>query len=296
MDDRLVTVFGGSGFLGRRVAARLLDHGCGVRIAARHAAAPGEAGQRVAADINDESAVAAAIAGASGVVNAVSLYVERGSQTFHRLHVEAAARVARLAQAAGVERLVHVSGLGADARSRSSYIRARGEGELAVQAEFPAAVIVRPAVMFAEDDAFLTRLTGLLRWCPACPLFGSGHTRLQPVHVDDVAEAIARAFRPLAAAPASYELGGPRVYSYRELIAAISDRLGRQPPLIPVPFPVWHALARVAEMLPHAPLSRNQVELMEVDTVASGEVPGFGVLGITPRGLEETLARTLVRG
>src|SRR5262249_44489566 len=167
------------------------------------------------------------------------------------------------------------------------------EGHRAVAADVASAFVLRPAVMFAEDDAFLTTLTGLLRWCPACPLFGGGQTRLQPVHVDDVAEAIALALRPLAAAPASYELAGPRIYSYRELIATICDRLGRQPPLIPVPFPVWHALARVAELLPNAPLSRNQVELMEVDTVASGEVPGFGALDITPRGLEETLAHTL---
>jgi NADH dehydrogenase len=219
------------------------------------------------ADINDEDAVATAVAGAYGVVNAVSLYLERGTETYHTLHVEAAERLARQARHAGVERLVHVSGIGADITSGSLYIRRRGEGELAVQAAFANAIIMRPAVMFGPDDAFLNTLVKLLNWLPAYPMFGRGLTRLQPVDVEDVAEAIAGSLHPTARNPVTYELGGPRVYTFEELLKAVAEQLGKHPILFSIPFPIWHSLARVMEMLPGPPLSRNQVELMEVDTV-----------------------------
>jgi len=229
------------------------------------------------------------------VVNAVSLYLERGTGTFYAVHVEAAERLARQAQRAGVERLVHVSGIGADATSGSLYIRSRGEGELAVQAAFANAIIIRPAVMFGRDDAFLNTLVKLLKRLPAYPMFGRGLTRLQPVYVGDVAEAIARGLQPTAANSVTYELGGPRVYTYEELLKAVADRLGKGPILLSVPFPIWHSLARIAEMLPGPPLSRNQVELMEVDTVASAGMPGFDALGIAPQPIEHALEQILAR-
>ena len=240
-------------------------------------------------------AVAAAVTGAYGVVNAVSLYVERGTETFHAVHVEAAERLARQAQRAGVERFVHVSGIGADAASGSLYIRNRGEGELAVQAAFANAIIIRPAVMFGRDDAFLNTLVKLLKRLPAYPMFGRGLTRLQPVYVEDVAEAIARSLQPTAPNPVTYELGGPRVYTYEELLKVVAHRLGKKPVLLSVPFPIWHALARIAEMMPGSPLSRNQVELMEVDTVVSAEMPGFDALGVTPQPVEHLLGQVLAR-
>ena len=301
MADRIVMVFGGTGFLGWRVVRHLLGQSLLVRIASRHpervpSASRGAALQSIRADISDEAAVAAAVAGAYGVVNAVSLYRARGTETFHGLHVKAAERLARQAQRAGVERLVHVSGIGADAASGSPYIRSRGEGELAVQAAFANAIIVRPAVMFGQDDAFLNTLVTLLKRFPAYPMFGRGLTRLQPVSVEDVAEAIARALQPAAACPVTYELGGPRVYTYEELLKAVADRLGRKPILFAVPFPIWHSLARVAEMLPGSPLSRSQVELMEADTVASAEMPGFAALGIAPQPIEPALEQILATG
>src|SRR6516165_8269741 len=196
------TVFGGTGFLGRRVVRRLREAGFAVRFAARHPErgrslfADGEPGiASIRADINEESAVAAAIAGSYAVVNAVSLYVERGKDTFRSVHVEAAARVARSAAEAGVPRLVHVSGIGADAGSPSAYIRSRGEGEAAVLRAFAAAILIRPAVMFGPDDAFVAPLLSMLRWLPAFPLFGTGGTRLQPVYVEDIGEAVARIMR-----------------------------------------------------------------------------------------------------
>ncbi len=296
---RIVTVFGGTGFLGRRIVRHLSGQGLLARIASRHPerVTPLEkpALQSIPADINDEDAVAGAVAGTYAVVNAVSLYRERSAATFHALHVKAAGRLADDARRAGVERLVHVSGIGADATSGSLYIRARGEGELAVQAAFPNAIIVRPTAMFGRDDAFLNTLVMLLNRLPAYPMFGRGLTRLQPVSVEDVAEAIARALQPAAANPVTYELGGPRVYIYKELLKVVADRLGKRPILLPVPFPLWHALARIGETLPRFPLSRVQVELMEIDTAVSAGMPGFGTLGIAPEPIEYTLEQILAR-
>ena len=228
---RIVTVFGGTGFRGRRIVRRLRDRGFPIRIASRHPDRrhehfdPDEPQlQSVAADIHDERSVADALAGAYGVVNAASLYVEHGQETFHSVHVEAAQRVATQARRAGAERLVHVSGIGADANSRSRYIRKRGEGELAVRAAFPDAIFIRPAVMFGPDDAFLTTVLKLLRRLPIYPMFGRGLTRLQPAYVEDVAEAISRVMQRAETPSMIFELGGPRVYSYKEFLRAVRTR------------------------------------------------------------------------
>ena len=285
-----VTVFGGTGFAGRRVVRYLSDAAATVRIASRHPAQPaGDNVEQIVADARDERSVEAAVAGADGVVNAISLYAEHGGDTFHSVHVEAAAGIARTAQRAGVKRFVHLSGIGADAASPSAYIRSRGEGEAAVQAAFPGAVIIRPAVMFAPDDAFLTTILGLLRTLPAYPLFGDGRTRLQPVYADDVAAAIVQVLRQTQRPYPIYELAGPRVYSYDQLLRAIARTAGLRPVLVRIPFAFWGAAAGLAEFLPRPPLTRNQVELMQIDTTASDSRPGFRQLGISPRSLEEEL-------
>src|SRR5713101_2859291 len=289
-----VTVFGGTGFVGRRIMRRLSDAGATVRVASRHPAQDeGHNVEQVVADAHDERSVEAAVAGADGVVNAISLYVEHGADTFHSVHVEAAARIASVARRVGAKRLVHLSGIGADAASTSPYIRSRGEGEAAVQAAFPGAVIIRPAVMFAPDDSFLTTILWLLRLLPAYPIFGDGRTRLQPAYSDDVAMAIAQVLRQSKKPYAIYELAGPRVYSYEELLRTIARTAGLRPVLMRMPFALWDALAGVAEILPHPPLTHNQVELMQIDTTASNNLPGFRVLGISPRSLEEELEAML---
>jgi uncharacterized protein YbjT (DUF2867 family) len=302
MRRSIVTVFGGTGFLGRRVVRLLREREFSVRIASRHPdrsrmlfGIDDPQRQSIEVDIRNEGSVADALAGAYGAVNAVSLYLERGTETFRAVHVEAAERLARQAQRADVERLVHVSGIGADATSGSLYIRRRGEGELAVQAAFANAIIIRPAVMFGPDDAFLNTLVKLLKRLAVYPMFGRGVTRLQPVDVEDVAEAIAHGLQPTARNPVTYELGGPRVYTFEELLKAVAERLGKTPILLSLPFPIWRSLARVAEMLPEPPLTRNQVELMEVDTVASAGMPGFDALGIAPKPIEHTLNQILAR-
>src|SRR6202165_2003886 len=299
MNDRTVAVFGGTGFLGRRVVRHLRKHGFSVQIASRHP----DRGHRlfgldpqlqsVEANIHDERSVADALAGAYGAVNAVSLYVEHGQQTFHSVHVESAQRVAAQAHRAGVERLAHVSGIGADAASQSLYVRKRGEGELVVRAAFADALLIRPAVMFGPDDAFLTTILKLLHWLPIYPMFGRGLTGLQPAFVEDVAEAVARALQGTETHAITYECGGPRVYSYEEFLRAVAHEAGLKPMLIPIPFAAWHAPAWISEMLPSPPVTRNQVELMQVDNVSSPEMPGCGQLGISPHSVEEILQQML---
>jgi uncharacterized protein YbjT (DUF2867 family) len=293
-DIRCVTVFGGTGFVGRRVARRLHGSGVTVRIASRHPGrAEGDSPEPIAADAHDERSVEAAVAGADSVVNAISLYVEHGRDTFHSVHVEAAARIARAARRAGTKRFVHLSGIGADAGSPSPYIRSRGEGEAAVQTAFPGAVIIRAAVMFAPDDAFLTTILRLLRSLPAYPMFGDGRTRLQPAYADDVAAAIAEVVRQSKKPYPIYELAGPRIYSYEELLRTIARSARLRPVLMRMPFAFWDAVAGLAEILPQPPLTRNQVELMQIDSTASENRPGFRALGISPRSLEEELEAML---
>ena len=289
-----VTVFGGTGLVGRRITRHLRESGTTVRVASRHVGRAEDDGiELIAADAHDERSVAAAIDAADGVVNAISLYVEQGSDTFHTVHVELAARIANAARQAGIRRFVHISGIGAAAASHSPYIRSRGEGEAAVQTAFPGATIVRPAVMFAPDDAFLTMILRLLRSLPAYPVFGDGRTRLQPVYADDVAAAIAQILRQSQRPYPIYELAGPRVYSYEELLRTIARIAGLRPLLMRMPFAFWEVIAGLGEMLPHPPLTRNQVELMQIDTTASEDLPGFRALGISPRSLEEELEAML---
>jgi len=288
------TVFGGTGFVGRRIVHRLRESGTRVRIVSRHSGRAADDGvEQIVANAHDERSVAAAVAGADGVVNAISLYIEHGSDTFHSVHVEAAGKIARAARQAGIRRFVHVSGIGANAASLSPYIRSRGEGEATVQTAFSSAVIVRPAVMFAPDDAFVTTIVRLLRSLPAYPIFGDGRTRLQPVHVDDVAAAIAQILRQEKKPYPVYELAGPRVYSYEELLRTIARIAGLRPVLTRMPFALWDALAGLAEMLPGPPLTRSQVELMQIDTTTSEKLPGFRALGISPRTLEDELEAIL---
>lgn len=299
MTQPLTTVFGGTGFLGRRIVTKLLAAGCRVRVASRHPErtrtlfgnSPGL--EALTADIGRGDDVAAAVEGATGLVNAVSLYVERGGATFRSVHVEAAGRLARAARAAEVARLVQLSGIGADSSSDSPYIRSRGEGEAAVRAAFPEATILRSAVMAGDGDSLVEPLARLLRRFPVFALFGRGEVRLQPAWVEDVAEAVARSLSGAAPAPPLAELGGAEVLSFRELVEEICRQTGRRPLLLPVPFAAWQRLAWLAERLPEPPITRNQVELMREDNVASGDLPGFAEFGIAPRGVSSLLPEIL---
>ena len=299
MSSQDVTVVGGTGFLGRSIVRHLHDADFAVRIASRHPDRARSLFSRdisgiepVGADVNDDASVAAVVSGVWAVVNAVSLYVEHGRCSFQSVHVEAAKRVAVLARQAGVETLVHISGIGADAGSTSGYIRSRGKGEAVILDAFPSAKLIRPAVMFGPGDAFLTPLLTMLRHMPVFPMFGRGETRLQPAYVEDVAATIVRVLR----APAwrqPYELAGPRVYTYQELLRTIAASAGTGPFLIPFPFSLWHVIGYVAETLPSPPITRNQVELMKEDNIPAPDAPGFEALQILPQAIEDILPQIL---
>ncbi len=290
-----VLVFGGSGFLGRRLVRRLVADGANVHVAVRHpdpvrsvlAAAGLDRVTVLRADVRDRASVAAAVLGADTVVNAVSAYVERRGATFEAVHVDGAETVARAAAAAGVGRLVLVSGIGADPESRSPYIRARGRGELAVQRAFSGTTIARPAAMFGPGDALFGTLADLARALPVLPLIGGGNTRLQPVHVEDVAEAIGRMLVDPGTTGRTYEIAGPRVYTLRELVRITLRLVGRRRLLVPVPFAVAEFQARLFELLPNSPLTTGQVDLLRTDNVASGALPGLQDLGIQPKSVED---------
>ena len=211
-----------------------------------------------------------------------------GKDTFQSVHVRAAERVAKLARQAGVERLVHISGIGSDARSTSLYVRSRGQGEAAVLDAFPSATLIRPAVMFGIGDAFVTPLLTMIRQMPVFPIFGAGATRLQPVYVEDVAEAITRTLQ-LPTAHQPYELAGPNIYTYEELLRTLAAAVGRRPLLLPFPFALWHVVGYLSEFLPNPPITRNQVELMAMDNVAASASAGFDALRIAPQPIENIL-------
>lgn len=290
-----VAVFGGSGFLGRHIVEHLLGAGLSVRVAVRRpermtpVRGAGDRLEPVQCDIRDAEAVHAAVGGAQAAINAVSLYVERGQATFRSIHVTGARRVAEAAQEHGVERLLHISGIGADPSARSPYERCRGEGEEAVRHAFANATIFRPSVIFGPDDAFLNTLTDLLRRFPVLPLFGEGRTRLQPVFVGDVAAAAANAITAPRPPEGLYELGGPDIYNYRELIGLIMRVTGRRRLLMPFPFFGWRAVAAAADALPSPPLTESQVALMKHDNIASPNLPGLRDLDVKPTGLEAVL-------
>ena len=298
MQNRTVTVFGGTGFLGWRIVEALARRGWRVRLAARHPersrAAIGEV-HRMPADVRDGAAVARAVEGAAAVVNAVSLYRESGDVSFSDIHVDAARRVAEAAREHGVARLVHLSGIGSDPGSSSPYIRARGEGEVAVRDAYAAVTVLRPSAMFGPGDPLITALLHVTR-LPVVPLFGRGDTRLQPVFVGDVAEATARLVTGSADPEPIYELGGANVMTYRELVELTLRATGRRRPLVPVPFAAWEAIAAGARILPSPPISEGQVALMKKDNVADPDLPGLGTLGIEPRPLGSELDRRTGRG
>ncbi|MFL5288660.1 MAG: complex I NDUFA9 subunit family protein [Rhodopila sp.] len=297
----LITVFGGTGFLGRRIVERLIQEGATPRIAVRNpdraAALAGSLGAGrvtlVAADVRDPSTVAAAVRGSQGVVNAVSAYVEKGEVTYTTVHVQGAGNIAGACRQHGISRLVHISGIGADAASRSAYIRARGLGERAVREALPSATILRPSVMFAAEGGLLSSLERIARSAPVIPLIGTGTTRMQPVHADDVAEAVCVALRDAGSAGKTYELAGLDIYSMREIFEMVLAHIGRPHHFVQVPFWLASPLARLLEYLPGAPLTVAQVDLLRGDNVTGPGAAGLADLGITPRKLSDTIRMAL---
>lgn len=293
------TVFGGSGFVGRHVVKRLAAAGARVVVGVRHPERAGflkpmgDVGQvvPVAADIARPAGVEAAVAGSGLVVNLAGILFESGRQRFTAVHEEGAGRVARAAAAAGAARLVHVSALGAAADSPAAYGRTKAAGEAAVRAAFPQAAIVRPGLVFGPEDGFFARFAALARLSPVLPLVGGGRTRFQPLLVADLAEAIVRVAERRDAADRVWELGGPRVYTFRELLEFVLAATGRRALLVPVPEAPMALKAWFLEFLPRPPLTRDQLAMLRRDNVAGGGagIGTFADLGIDPAPLEAAL-------
>ncbi|HYM31256.1 MAG TPA: complex I NDUFA9 subunit family protein [Candidatus Cybelea sp.] len=303
MRDRLVTVFGGSGFIGRYVVKRLAEQGARIRVAVRR---PDEAlflkpmgavGQivPVQANLRAEPSIAAAVAGADAVINLVGILYESGAQRFASVHARGPELIARAAAAAGVQRLVQVSATGADIRSPSEYARTKAMGDAAVRAAFPSANVVRPSLVFGAEDQFFNRFAAMTRISPVLPLIGGGHTRFQPIYVGDVASAIAKIVDDPACAGRDYELGGPRVYTFAELMQLVLDYTGRRRLLVPVPFAVASLQAFFLEWLPSPPLTRDQIRYLQGDSLPKAGAPGLADLGIVPTPIEAVVPSYLDR-
>jgi NADH dehydrogenase len=301
------TVFGGSGFLGRYVVKRLAEAGYRVLVGVRRPEKAGflrtmgDVGQVVPikADITDSDVVADAIAGSDTVINLVGILYERGAQRFAAIHAQGAERVAKAAWAAGVERLVHVSAIGADPQSSAAYGRSKAAGEAAVTAAFPGATIVRPSLVIGAEDGFFNLFGSFARVTPVLPLIKGGKTRFQPIHVGDVASAIMRMVEDPATKGKVIELGGPRVYSFRELLEIILDETGRHSILVPVPDMVINFEAWFLEFFPEPPLTRDQVAMLGHDSVVGesgdSDVGRIEDLGIEPIPIEAVAPEILRR-
>lgn len=295
----VITIFGGSGFIGRYAARKLAKRGWRVRVAVRRPndalflKTAGAVGQIdvMQANIRDEASTARALHGADAVLNLVGILFETGRQKFGAVQLEGAERVARLAAEAGVKHFVHMSAIGADAESSISYKRTKGEAEQAVRAHMPQATILRPSVVFGPEDGFFNMFAGMARLSPVLPLIG-GDTKFQPVYVDDVAEAAVRAVETPEAAGQTYELGGPRVATMREMLTLMNQIIRRRRLLAPTPF--WAAKIKgwFLQQLPKPMLTVDQVRMLESDNIvtgADGSTDGFAALGIAPQSMEAIL-------
>ncbi len=307
--SKLVTIFGGSGFVGRYIARRMAKEGWRVRVAVRRPnealfvrpyGTPGQV-EPLACNIRDDASVRAMIHGADAVVNCVGILNRSGKNTFDAVQAEGAGRIARIATEAGVAQLVHVSAIGADAQSDSDYARSKAEGEAAVLAAFPSAVILRPSIIFGTEDGFFNRFAGMTRMGPILPVVGAG-TRFQPVHVDDVARAAVKGVLGQAA-PGIYELGGPDVDTFRGLMGRMLKVVQRRRAVINVPFFMARIMgfgfdmvqAVTLGLIENKMITRDQVRNLARDNVVAPGARGFADLGISPTSMEAVLPEYLWR-
>lgn len=301
---RQVTVFGGSGFIGRAIVRELARQGFVVRAAARRIEladalkTAGDVGQitLMRANMRVPQSVAAAIAGSQAVINAAGIPCQRGRQRYEQVHVDGARTIAQAANAFGVQRLVHVSGIGADSRSsRNRFIRSKVAAESAMIGAFENTVVLRPSVVFGPNDQVFNRLARVACQAPFMPVVGNGRARVQPVFVSDVAKAAVAAMVLPEAAKKAYELGGPRVYTYRELAELVLRTIDRDKRIIGIPAPLMRIAAFFCEFLPVPPLTYDQIDLLTHDNIVRAGALGLADLGIEPIAAEAILPTYLDR-
>ncbi len=299
----LVTVFGGSGFVGRYLVRALAEQGYRVRVAVRRPNQAlflkpmGDVGQvqPVQANIRDRRSCAAAIEGASAVVNLVGVLYESGAQKFDAVHAAGAHLLSELAAEAGITNFVQMSAIGADADSTSAYARSKAAGEAAVRQAIPTATIVRPSIIFGPEDQFFNRFAAMARLAPALPLIGGGTTKYQPVYVKDVATAITTALENSEWDGKTLELGGPDVATFAELMQLMLKEIERSRPLVPLPYFIAKTMASVLQILPAPVLTVDQVELLKHDNVVGEGVLGLADMGIEPAAMSAVLPAYLYR-
>lgn len=303
MSARVATVFGGSGFIGRYVVKRLAQAGYRVIVAVRHVEAAkflrpyGDVGQitAVQTSITNRDQIAHAVAGADVVVNLVGILYETGKNRFGTIQEEGAKMIAEEAAKTGASRLVQMSAIGADAASDSDYARSKAAGEASVKEAFPAAMILRPSIVFGPEDGFFNRFAQMAQFLPFLPLFGGGTTRFQPVFVGDVADAVMKGLTESDTAGKTYELGGPKAYSFKDLMLIILKATRRKSVLLPLPFVVGDVQATFLELLPVPPLTRDQMKLLRKDNVVADGAATLLDLGIKPTSIEAIVPPYLER-
>ncbi|MEZ5905313.1 MAG: complex I NDUFA9 subunit family protein [Geminicoccaceae bacterium] len=300
MRNQVVTVFGGTGFIGRQLVQHLAQLGVALRVPTRD---PDRAGfLRPMGDVGqiailpysaDPEGVARLVRGAAGVVNLIGILHERRDGDFQRVHRDFAGSVAGAAAAAGARRLVHLSAIGADPDGAANYARSKGEGEAAVRRAFPDATILRPSIVFGPGDGFFTRFARMSMHSPVLPLIEGGRTRFQPVFVGDVIQAITTCLADDVGRGRTFELGGPRVATFEALLRYLLDTLHRHRLLLPVSAGMAALPARLLEHLPTPPLTRDQIKLLETDNVVGPDALTLADLGIQPTPLETVVPRYL---
>jgi len=303
MRNRRTAVLGGSGFIGRYVVKRLAARGEVVAVGCRNAEAAkflkplGDVGQIVPLNvgIGEEALLPAFLAGNDSLVNSVGILQESGAQTFELVHHTGPARLARFAREAGVERFVHISAVGADLRSSSAYARTKAAGEQAVRDAFPTVTILRPSVVIGPEDQFFNRFAAMATISPVLPLIGGGETRFQPVYVGDVADAVVECLENPATAGRVYELGGPKIYSFREVLELVLAEIRRKRRFVDLPFGLAAFQAKLMSILPNPPLTPDQVELLKSDNIVSSGALTLASLGITPTPAEVVVPTYLDR-
>jgi uncharacterized protein YbjT (DUF2867 family) len=303
----LVTVFGGSGFLGRYVVRALAKQGWRIRVAMRrpHLAPElrvmGDVGQveLMQSNLRYPDSIARVVEGSQACVNLVGVLYQAGRQGFQALHVEGARSLAQQSRAAGAQRFVQISAIAADTASPSLYGRTKAEGEAAVNAAFPGATILRPSILFGPEDDFFNRFAGMAVTSPMLPLIGGGQTRFQPVYAGDVGAAVAACLADASAGGRTYELGGPGVYTFKQLMELMLSEIHRRRALVPIPTPVAKAMGRFGDLqvaiLPFLPpqITLDQVLMLGRDNVAAASAPGLQALGVAPTPLEGVLPQYL---